>query len=96
MRIGQVLVERFMLEQLAGRGGMGEVYRAQDRSTGQRVAIKVLHAQGGDAARFEREARILAELNHPLVVRYVAHGALPTGEPFWPWNGSRARIWLRD
>jgi eukaryotic-like serine/threonine-protein kinase len=82
MHIGQVLAERFALERLAGRGGMGVVYRAQDRSTGQPVALKVLHGQGGDAARFEREARILAELDHPLVVRYVAHGALPSGEPY--------------
>ncbi len=83
MRIGQLLAERFVLERLAGRGGMGEVYRAEDRSTGQPVAIKVLHGQQGtEQARFEREARILAEVDHPLVVRYVAHGALPTGEPY--------------
>jgi eukaryotic-like serine/threonine-protein kinase len=82
MRIGHLLAERFALEQLAGRGGMGEVYRAQDRITGRPVALKVLHGQGGDAARFEREARILAEIDHPLVVRYVGHGALPTGEPY--------------
>jgi eukaryotic-like serine/threonine-protein kinase len=80
MRTGDLLAERFVLAELAGRGGMGEVYRAEDRRTGQPVAIKLLHAQGGDAARFEREACILADLDDPLVVRYVAHGALPSGE----------------
>ena len=83
MHVGQILVDRFVLEELAGRGGMGDVYRALDESTGQPVAIKVLHGRAGeDAARFEREASVLAELNDPRVVRYVASGMLPTGEPY--------------
>jgi hypothetical protein len=83
MHVGQILVDRFVLEELVGRGGMGEVYRALDESTGQPVAVKVLHGRAGeDAARFEREARILADLDDPRVVRYVASGALPTGEPY--------------
>ena len=52
-----------------GAGGMGEVYRARDSKLGREVAIKVLpeeftqHPQ--KLARFEREARLLASLNHP-------------------------------
>lgn len=61
---------------LIGAGGMGEVYRASDPRLGRDVAIKVLHATGaGDAeqvARFEREARLLASLNHPNVA--TIHG----------------------
>jgi tetratricopeptide (TPR) repeat protein len=72
-----------VLEQLAGRGGMGEVYRALDRSSGQTVAVKVLRDhQDGQLERFEREACILAGFDHPRVVRYVAHGNLPSGEPY--------------
>ncbi len=54
-----------------GRGGMGEVYRARDTKLGRDVAIKVLpEAFARDAermARFEREAKVLASLNHPNI-----------------------------
>jgi hypothetical protein len=75
---GTIVADRFVLERLAGAGGMGEVYRARDRATGGTVALKLLHA--GDrthVARFLREARVLARLEHPNVVRYVAHGEDP-------------------
>jgi serine/threonine-protein kinase len=56
---------------LLGRGGMGEVYRARDARLGRDVAIKVLPpALAADAdrrARFEREAQVLASLNHPNI-----------------------------
>ena len=54
-----------------GAGGMGEVYRARDTRLGREVAIKVLpHGMTSDPdrlARFEREARMLATLNHPHI-----------------------------
>jgi Tol biopolymer transport system component len=56
---------------LLGKGGMGEVYRARDAKLGRDVAIKVvanaLHSDPEQLARFLREARVLATLNHPHV-----------------------------
>src|SRR5579871_407112 len=54
-----------------GAGGMGEVYRARDSRLGRDVALKVLPAAfAADAermARFQREAQVLASLNHPNI-----------------------------
>src|SRR5678809_1282752 len=48
-----------------GAGGMGEVYRARDPRLGRDVAIKVSAERFGE--RFEREARVIASLNHPNI-----------------------------
>jgi serine/threonine protein kinase/tetratricopeptide (TPR) repeat protein len=76
MNVGTVLAGRFEIERLAGVGGMGEVYRARDRQSGGAVAVKLLRrADRSLGERFSREARLLAELDHPAIVKYVAHGS---------------------
>jgi len=61
----------FEVHGLLGVGGMGEVYRARDSRLGRDVAIKILPREFKDdpdrLARFEREARVLASLNHPHI-----------------------------
>src|SRR5688500_17069195 len=83
MRPGDVIAERFVLEALVGIGGMGAVYRAHDRHTSESVAVKVMRDRGDGAhSRFFLEARVLAELRHPAIVRYISHGATPAGEHY--------------
>ena len=64
-----------------GAGGMGEVYRARDTRLGREVALKILPAEFvADAerlARFDREARTLAALNHPHIAHL--HGVEDSG-----------------
>ena len=76
----------YQLQEQIGSGGMGEVYRAHDTRLGRDVAIKILpHGSGVDPnrqARFEREARVLAALNHPNIgaVYGFEEGVAESGE----------------
>jgi eukaryotic-like serine/threonine-protein kinase len=83
MHVGDVMAERFVLLERAGAGGMGTVFRAEDRETGLPVAVKVLHGRRReDTQRFEREAQLLSALRHPRIVRHVAHGVTQEGDPW--------------
>ncbi len=75
---GSLVDGRFEIEEEAGRGGMGVVYRAKDRLDGATVAVKVLPA-GGAADRFVREGKVLARMSHPAIVRHVASGETDDG-----------------
>jgi hypothetical protein len=82
METGQT-IGRFEILELAGAGGAGTVYCALDPTTSARVAVKVLHGLGeADVARFTREARLLARVRHPGVVRYVDHGHADGGSAY--------------
>ncbi|WP_437733880.1 serine/threonine-protein kinase [Sorangium sp. So ce1335] len=80
---GAILASRFVVERQVAAGGMGTVYRAQDRLDARPVALKILQSREAfDVERFEREAQILAELGHPGIVRYVAHGRTGAGDHY--------------
>ncbi len=67
---------------LIGQGGMGEVYRAHDTKLGRDVALKVLPELFADdperLARFQREARVLASMNHPNIA--IIYGLEESGD----------------
>jgi serine/threonine protein kinase len=77
---------RYELAEEIGRGGMGIVYRAHDRVLDRPVALKVLHGRAQDAGavpRLEREARILARLEHPGIVPVHDAGVLADGRRYY-------------
>ncbi len=74
----------FVVGREIARGGMGRIMAARDRRLGRPVAIKeLLVASPEMRARFEREARITAKLQHPAIVNLLEAGTWPTGEPFY-------------
>lgn len=78
-------VGSYEIIRIAGRGAMGEVYEAKDNSLGRKVALKVLserHLKSEEfSARFDREGRALACLNHPNVLQVYDCGKVQ-GRPF--------------
>ena len=70
---GTLLAQRYRVVSLLGRGGMGEVYRANDLLLGQAVALKFLPAEWtsdeATLARFRNEVRIARQISHPNVCR---------------------------
>jgi hypothetical protein len=82
---GQMIADRYRVVALAGRGGMGEVYRAEDLRLGQLVAIKFLPPGLSEdvaaLARFHSEVRIARQVSHPNVCRVFDIGDVD-GIPF--------------
>jgi len=81
--VGSVIEDRFEIVRGLGAGGMGVVYEGVDKTTGERVAIKVIQAgsaQQLDALqRFVREASSVATIRHPAVVRMLHVGITAEG-----------------
>ena len=98
------LVDRYVVLDVIGEGGMGVVYRAVDPDLDRKVAIKLLQARadgsgGGENAWLVREAQALAKLSHPNVVVVHDVGALPPDRLFVAMelvDGATLRSWLRE
>jgi serine/threonine protein kinase len=77
----------FEVLRLLGKGGMGEVYEAQQRNPSRRVALKVLApwlaADEEALQRFWREAEVPARLDHPSIVRIISTGKTPDGIAYY-------------
>lgn len=82
---GTTLAGRYRIVSLLGRGGMGEVYRADDLKLGQPVALKflpeALHNDGATLARFHREVRVARQVSHRNVCRVYDIGEV-SGQHF--------------
>lgn len=89
---GPILAERYRIISLLGRGGMGEVYRADDLKLGQPVALKflppALEANPSYLSRFINEVRAALRVTHPNVCR-VYDVAVADGRHFLSMRGDR-------
>src|SRR5690348_1256023 len=83
---GDVLLGKYRVEQLLGRGGMGVVLAARHLDLDELFAIKLMHQEGASsfegAERFLREARAAAKIKSPHVARVQDVGRLPDGTPY--------------
>ena len=81
--VGRTIGGSYMILDLVGVGGMGRVYRAEQRMLGRTVAIKVIHphllADEQSVARFYNEARAASRLNHPNSVSIIDFGRTDDG-----------------
>jgi eukaryotic-like serine/threonine-protein kinase len=75
---GDLIADRYELEELVGSGGMSTVFRARDLQLDRLVAIKILHERYLEdpeyVERFRREARAVAKLSHPNIVTVIDRG----------------------
>lgn len=79
----RILGERWALERVIGRGGMGRVWEGGDRRTGRRIAVKTMEAADQESRKVLRdiylsEARALSHLRHPNVVDFIE--VVPDGD----------------
>ena len=76
--VGERIAGRYELEEVVGHGGMSTVYKAHDSLLERNVALKVLHKQYNEdedfVERFKREARSVAQLQHPNIVTVIDRG----------------------
>ena len=83
MNVGQQL-SHYMLEEVIGTGGFGDVFRARDLESGLEIAIKCSHIIEADKRketeqRFMREISCTKRVNHPRIVQLYDYGSLPDG-----------------
>ena len=86
LAVGTVIADKYRVEKLIGRGGMGSVWSAVHVSLGQRVAVKLIakrYASSREARqRFDLEAKAVAQLRSRYVVQVYDHGEMPDGTPY--------------
>jgi serine/threonine protein kinase len=85
--VGQILENRYRVEELIGEGGMGRVYLAEHVDIGKKFAVKVLHPVYGRmpdlVERFRREARAASKIGHPNIVDVTDSGTTDDGSVYF-------------
>lgn len=83
LRPGDTYAERYRIDELLGRGGMGEVWSAHDMELGRPIALKLIKREYAElpdyAKRFRREMKAVAKLRHPGIVKLYNAGQGPDG-----------------
>jgi serine/threonine protein kinase len=93
---------RYRLIDKLGQGGMGGVFRVEDRTLEREVALKVVtiaDSEGVLSSRLLQEARVIAKLEHPGIVPVHDAGTLPDGRPYYTMKlvqGKRLEDYVRD
>ncbi|MBD1939785.1 serine/threonine-protein kinase [Microcoleus sp. FACHB-68] len=81
-QMGDIIADRYRLTNILGQGGIGITYEAEDQETGKRVALKEVSLRRLRDWKvlelFEREARVLSELNHPSIPAYLDYFQVDT------------------
>ncbi|HNB23099.1 MAG TPA: serine/threonine-protein kinase, partial [Candidatus Melainabacteria bacterium] len=83
---GSILLDKYKVVALLGRGGMGSVYCVEHLQLQKKFALKFLNKHQSDEAawiRFETEARAANKLDHPNLVKVVDSGLLEEGQPYF-------------
>ncbi len=82
LEVGERVLERYIVEGVLGRGGMGEVHRGRHERLGLVVALKILTSPSPELEkRFEREAQLMARVRHPNIVGILDFGQTARGLP---------------
>lgn len=81
---GEIVAQRYRILDILGQGGIGTTYKAEDLQSGHQLALKALSLRRMTDWKkmelFEREANILAQLNHPAIPRYLNYFQIDTPE----------------
>ena len=81
--VGELIDGHFKIIRRIAKGGMGDVFYAKDVTRKCHVAIKFLHSRGPESVRrFVVEGEVLSNIKHPNIVRAIAVGKMPEGQPY--------------
>ena len=86
LEAGEILLEKFRIIELIGRGGMGSVFRVEHLLVNRNYALKCLsksQTNDGSWRRFQNEVKAAHMLDHPNLIRVFEFGLLPGGQPFF-------------